>query len=101
MWPSLLPNGNACIGMESSIQGVSIRASLRIVKTDWENLSGSVRSEGERLFPGFSANAITSLFCREASENFEDFSQASASPALYHWLTASGRRGACRIEPRV
>ena len=84
MWPSLLPNGNTCIGMESSIQGVSIRASLRIVKTDWENLSDSVRSEGERLFPGFSANAITSLFCREASENFVDFSQASGPPALYY-----------------
>jgi len=74
----------------SSIHAASISAILCIVKAGRMDLSDSVVSEDQRLFPAFAVNAMTSFFYREALLNFVDFSQASASPALYHWLTASG-----------
>jgi len=97
MWPGSLPNDNVLECAESSFQATSIRASLRIVKAGWGDLSGSVIPAGERLFPGFAVHATSLIFRRTASVIFEDFSQASASPARYRWLNASGGREACRI----
>ena len=62
MWPSLLPNGNACDGMESSIQSAPICASLRITKASWDDLFGFIESEGERCFRDFSVRAMTLFF---------------------------------------
>jgi hypothetical protein len=69
---------------------VSIAAILSIVTAVWGDLSSSITPEDERRFPVFSVRAMTSLFYRDASVIFEDFSQASASPARYRWFTASG-----------